>query len=127
MPHNQNSKQKYHEKEIKIPEIAENVETAVVAGILVSKGDEVSEDQSLVELETDKATTDLPSPHAGVIDEIKVNEGDEVKVDQVIMVIETKDSKKEKEQEKDDDQDAIEKEKNEEAENETSKAKRGRG
>jgi pyruvate dehydrogenase E2 component (dihydrolipoamide acetyltransferase) len=75
-------------KEIKIPDIAENVETGLVAGILVSKGDKVSVDQSLVEIETDKATTDIPSPYDGVVDEIKVKEGDEVKVNQVIMIIE---------------------------------------
>ena len=76
-------------KEIKIPEIAENVETGLIAGILVSKGDKVKADQSLVEIETDKATTDLPSPYDGVIEEIKVEEGDEVKVNQTIMIIET--------------------------------------
>ncbi|KOH45246.1 2-oxo acid dehydrogenase subunit E2 [Sunxiuqinia dokdonensis] len=76
-------------KEIKIPEIAESVETGLVAGILVSVGDKVDEDQGLVEIETDKATTDIPSPYAGVVDEIKVSEGDEVKVNQVIMIIET--------------------------------------
>jgi pyruvate dehydrogenase E2 component (dihydrolipoamide acetyltransferase) len=76
-------------KEVKIPDIAENVETGVIAGILVSEGDKVSEDQPLVEIETDKATTDLPSPYEGVIDEIKISEGDEVKVNQVIMIIET--------------------------------------
>lgn len=76
-------------REIKIPEIAENVETALVAGILVSEGDKVEEEQSLVEIETDKATTDLPSPVAGTVKKIKVKEGDEVKVDQVIMIIET--------------------------------------
>ena len=75
-------------KEIKIPDIAENVETGIIAGILVSKGDKVDEDQSVVEIETDKATTDIPSPYAGIVDEIKVKEGDEVKVDQVIMIIE---------------------------------------
>ena len=76
-------------KEIKIPEIAENVETGLIAGILVSKGDNVKADQSLVEIETDKATTDLPSPYDGVIEEIRVEEGDEVKVNQTIMIIET--------------------------------------
>ena len=96
-------------KEIKIPDIAENVETGLIAGILVSKGDKVEEDQSVVEIETDKATTDIPSPYAGVVDEIKVKEGDEVKVNQVIMIIEVeengegeeeKDEGKEKEEEK---------------------------
>jgi pyruvate dehydrogenase E2 component (dihydrolipoamide acetyltransferase) len=75
-------------KEIKIPDIAENVETGLIAGILVSKGDKIEKDQSVVEIETDKATTDIPSPYAGVVDEIKVKEGDEVKVNQVIMIIE---------------------------------------
>ncbi|WP_159517400.1 2-oxo acid dehydrogenase subunit E2 [Sunxiuqinia indica] len=76
-------------KEIKVPDIAENVETGLIAGILVSKGDKVAEDQSVVEIETDKATTDIPSPFAGTVAEIKVSEGDEVKVNQVIMIIET--------------------------------------
>jgi pyruvate dehydrogenase E2 component (dihydrolipoamide acetyltransferase) len=76
-------------KEIKIPDIAENVETGLIAGILVSEGDKVSADQPVVEIETDKATTDIPSPFDGVVGEIKVKEGDEVKVNQVIMIIET--------------------------------------
>jgi pyruvate dehydrogenase E2 component (dihydrolipoamide acetyltransferase) len=88
-------------KEIKIPDIAENVDTGLIAGILVSKGDEISADQAVVEVETDKATTDIPSPYAGIVDEIKVEEGDEVKVGQVIMIIETEeeesDAKPEKE------------------------------
>ena len=79
-------------KEIKIPDIAENVETGLVAGILVAKGDKVSADQSLVEIETDKATTDIPSPYNGVVDEIKVKEGEEVKVNQVIMIIEVEEN-----------------------------------
>lgn len=122
-------------KEVKIPDIAENVETGVVASILVSEGDEVSEDQSLVEIETDKATTDLPSPYEGTIDEIKIEEGDEVKVGQVIMIIETegegkkedgeKDEEKEekKEEQKDSGQEEKkEKEKSEEKEKEEEKS-----
>ncbi len=85
-------------KEIKIPDIAENVETGLIAGVLVSVGDKVSEDQPVVEIETDKATTDIPSPFEGVVEEIKVEEGDEVKVNQVIMIIETEG----KEEKKDD-------------------------
>ena len=108
-------------KEVKIPEIAENVETAIVAGILVSEGDKVTEDQSLVEIETDKATTDLPAPVAGVIAEIKVKEGDEVKVDQVIMIIETEaEEEKEKEPEKKDEDGEKTEDKKEEKEEEES-------
>ena len=99
-------------KEIKIPDIAENVETGLIAGILVSKGDKVEEDQSVVEIETDKATTDIPSPYAGVVDEIKVKEGDEVKVNQVIMIIESAEEGTEEEEK--DTAKAGEKEKQEE-------------
>lgn len=87
-------------KEVKIPEIAENVETGIIAGILVSEGDKVKTDQSLVEIETDKATTDLPSPYEGTIEEIKVKEGDEVKVNQVIIIIETEAGEEEKGEDK---------------------------
>jgi pyruvate dehydrogenase E2 component (dihydrolipoamide acetyltransferase) len=76
-------------KEIKVPDIAENVEKGIIAAVLVSEGDKVSVDQPLVEIETDKATTDIPSDYDGVVKEIKVSEGDEVKVNQVLMIIET--------------------------------------
>jgi pyruvate dehydrogenase E2 component (dihydrolipoamide acetyltransferase) len=104
-------------KEVKIPEIAENVEKGLIAGILVLEGDKVKADQPLVEIETDKATTDLPSPYDGVIEEIKVKEGDEVKVHQVIMIIETESGDEEgegkgesEEESKDQDQDIGESE-----------------
>lgn len=80
------------DKEVKIPDIAENVDTGLIAGILVSEGDEVKKDQPLVEVETDKATTDIPSEHNGKVKEIKVKEGDEVKVHQVIMILEVSES-----------------------------------
>ncbi|MCB2196716.1 MAG: 2-oxo acid dehydrogenase subunit E2 [Bacteroidetes bacterium] len=79
-------------KEIKIPDIAENVEKGLIAGVLVSEGDKVSKDQPLVEIETDKATTDIPSDYDGVIKEVKVSQGDEVSVNQVIMIIEVKEA-----------------------------------
>ena len=85
-------------KEIKIPDIAENVETGLIAGILVKKGDKVNEEQAVVEVETDKATTDIPSPFSGIVDEIRVSEGDEVSVDQVIMIIEVENDKEEETQ-----------------------------
>ena len=82
-------------KEVKIPDIAENVESGLVAGILVSEGDKVDEDQPLVEIETDKAATDIPSPYKGTVSEIKIKEGDEVKVNQVIMIIDTPEGQEE--------------------------------
>jgi pyruvate dehydrogenase E2 component (dihydrolipoamide acetyltransferase) len=76
-------------KEIKLPEIADNVTTAVVLEILVSEGDNVEKDDSLAEMESDKATFELPSEEAGVVKEIKIKEGDEVKVGQVMFTIDT--------------------------------------
>ncbi len=81
-------------KEIKVPDIAENVEKGTIAAVLVSEGDKVSVDQPLVEIETDKASTDIPSEFEGVVAEVRVKEGDEVKVNQVIMVIETEEEDK---------------------------------
>jgi len=76
-------------KEIKLPEIADNVTTAVVLEILVSAGDKVEKDDSLAEMESDKATFELPSDVSGTVKEIKVSTGDEVKVGQVMFTIDT--------------------------------------
>lgn len=76
-------------QEVKVPELAEGVESAVVVKVLVEPGDRVQQEQALLELETDKATAELPSPVAGEVVEIKVAEGDEVQVGQVIMTVET--------------------------------------
>ncbi|MFN2396200.1 MAG: 2-oxo acid dehydrogenase subunit E2 [Bacteroidales bacterium] len=76
-------------KEIKLPEIADNVTSAVVLEILVSAGDKVAADDSLAEMESDKASFELPSDFDGVIKEVKVSEGDEVKVGQVMFTIDT--------------------------------------
>jgi pyruvate dehydrogenase E2 component (dihydrolipoamide acetyltransferase) len=103
-------------KEIKVPDIAESVQTGMITSVLVKKGDHVSVDQPVVEIETDKASTDIPSPFEGVVDEIKVKEGDEVKVNQVIMILETdeKEDKTDKEPEKEED-DQERKEKDEDS------------
>jgi pyruvate dehydrogenase E2 component (dihydrolipoamide acetyltransferase) len=86
-------------KEIKVPDIAENVEKGTIAAVLVSEGDNVTVDQPLVEIETEKASTDIPSLYEGVVVEIRVKVGDEVKVNQVIMVLETSDQGEQPEEE----------------------------
>lgn len=108
-------------KEIKIPDIAENVETGLIASILVSEGDEVTTDQPLVEVETDKATTEIPSEYDGVVKEIKVKEGDEIKVNQVIILLETESSEdKSNEKEEQDEDESNEKEEKKETNESTS-------
>lgn len=86
-------------KDIKIPDIAENVEKGTISNVLVTEGDEVDLEQPLVEVETDKATTDIPSPFKGKILEIKVSQGEEVKVNQIIMIIEVNDGEQKDENE----------------------------
>ena len=76
-------------QEVKLPEISENVESGEVIEILVSAGDMVEKDQPLVELETEKAAFEVPSPHAGRIKEITIEEGQTVNIGQVIARIDT--------------------------------------
>jgi pyruvate dehydrogenase E2 component (dihydrolipoamide acetyltransferase) len=73
--------------EFKIPELGENVEKGDVVRVLVNVGDMVKVDQSVLELETDKATIEVPSSIAGKVAEIKVKTGDKVKVGQVVLVL----------------------------------------
>jgi len=80
--------------EFKIPELGENIESGTVAKIIVSVGDQVKKDQSLIELETDKAVVEVPANKAGKISKILVSEGDEVKVGQSILVIDEGDGEK---------------------------------
>jgi pyruvate dehydrogenase E2 component (dihydrolipoamide acetyltransferase) len=72
--------------EFKLPELGENVEKGDVVRVLVAVGDSIKVDQSILELETDKATIDVPSSVAGVVKEIRVKAGDKVKVGQVVLV-----------------------------------------
>ena len=74
--------------DFQIPNLGENVEKADVARVLVKVGDTIKVDQSLFELETDKATVEVPSTVAGKVTEIKVKAGDKVKSGQVASVVE---------------------------------------
>ena len=73
---------------IKLPELGENVDSGDLTKILVSVGDTVSKDQALLELETDKATIEVPSPVSGVIKELHVQEGRKVKVGDPLFTVE---------------------------------------
>ncbi len=73
---------------VELPALAENVESASVLSVLVSVGDQVEVDQTIIEFETDKATVELPSPCAGRVVAIRVSEGDEVPVGASLMEIE---------------------------------------
>jgi pyruvate dehydrogenase E2 component (dihydrolipoyllysine-residue acetyltransferase) len=76
-------------KDIRIPEISENVTSGNVVAVLVQPGDEVRVDDTLIEFETDKAVVEIPSPFEGRITEVLVQEGDEMNVGDVIAKIDT--------------------------------------
>lgn len=73
--------------EFKIPELGENIAEATVTKVLVKPEDQVSKDQPLVELETDKATVEVPSSVSGVVKEVRIKEGEKAKVGDVVFVI----------------------------------------
>jgi pyruvate dehydrogenase E2 component (dihydrolipoamide acetyltransferase) len=74
--------------DFKLPELGENVAAGDVLTILVKAGDTIAKDQAVLELETDKATIEVPSSVAGKVAEIKVKVGDKVKTGQVILTVE---------------------------------------
>ena len=73
---------------ITLPILAEGVDKASVSYWFKQVGDTVKKDEDLVELVTDKATFNMPSPVAGTVKKILVSEGDSAKVGQEIAVIE---------------------------------------
>jgi len=73
--------------EIKVPDIGDNGSVPVIE-ILVQVGDTVTKEQSLITLESDKATMEIPSSAAGVVKEIKLKIGDEVSEGSVIAIVE---------------------------------------
>ena len=68
-----------------LPELGEQIESGDVLRVLVKSGDIVEKDQAVLELETDKATIEVPSTVAGKVKEVKVKAGDKVKVGQAIL------------------------------------------
>lgn len=70
---------------VELPFLAEGIEGGDVVQILVQEGDQVEEGQSLLELETDKATVPVPAPAAGTVARLLVNRGDHVNVGQAIV------------------------------------------
>jgi len=70
-----------------LPELGENISTGDVLRVLVKPGDTIQKEQAVLELETDKATIEVPSSVAGQVKEVKVKAGDKVKVGQAILSV----------------------------------------
>jgi pyruvate dehydrogenase E2 component (dihydrolipoamide acetyltransferase) len=73
--------------EFKLPDLGEGLTEGEVARWLVAEGQEIAEDDPLVEIQTDKTTVEIPSPAGGVVSQILVQEGDVVPVGTVLVVI----------------------------------------
>lgn len=71
-----------------LPELGEGIEKATVSYWFFKVGDKVNEKDDLVELVTDKATFNLPSPASGTISQILYAEGDSVAVGEILGIIE---------------------------------------
>jgi pyruvate dehydrogenase E2 component (dihydrolipoamide acetyltransferase) len=73
--------------DFKLPELGENVAAGDVMRILVKVGDTIAKDQAVLELETDKATIEVPSSVAGVVKDVQVKTGEKIKVGQTILTV----------------------------------------
>jgi dihydrolipoamide dehydrogenase len=73
---------------VKVPDIGDFKNVGVIE-VLVKPGDTVSKEQSLITLESDKASIEIPAPEPGVINELKVKVGNKVSEGDVILMLET--------------------------------------
>jgi pyruvate/2-oxoglutarate dehydrogenase complex dihydrolipoamide acyltransferase (E2) component len=73
--------------EFRLPDLGEGLTEAEIARWLVAEGEQVAEDQPLVEVQTDKTTVEIPSPRAGTVLKVLVEEGDVAPVGAVLVVI----------------------------------------
>src|ERR1035437_4165488 len=73
--------------EIKVPDIGDFAEVTVIE-LMVKPGDTITPDQSLITVESDKASMEIPSSHGGVVKELKVKLGDKVKEGSLVLLLE---------------------------------------
>src|SRR5512137_415014 len=77
--------------DIQVPDIGD-FESVAVIELLVKPGDTVKAEQSLITVESDKASMEIPSSHAGVVKELKVKIGDKVAMGSVVLMLEASES-----------------------------------
>jgi pyruvate dehydrogenase E2 component (dihydrolipoamide acetyltransferase) len=72
----------------KLPELGEGIKSADVVSVLVKPGDVIKKEQGVIEIESEKASAEVPCPFAGKIVEVRIKEGDKIKPGQVIVTVE---------------------------------------
>ena len=75
--------------EFEFPDIGEGIHEGVITKWLVNVGDNINEGESVAEVETDKVTTEIPSPRTGKVSKLNFKKGDKINVGQVFIIIET--------------------------------------
>lgn len=76
-------------EDVRVPELGENIETAEVVSILVEVGQAIKKDQGIIEVESDKASLEIPSSMDGVVSALKVEVGQKIRAGQVIITVDT--------------------------------------
>ena len=88
-------------KDLELPDLGEGIEGAEISEISVSVGDEITKDQTVLILESDKASMEIPSDFTGTLKEILVSTGDEVSTGQLLMKIDSTEESTKEENDKD--------------------------
>lgn len=99
--------------EFRFPDIGEGIHEGTLTKWLVAKGDAINEGDSVVEVETDKVTTEIPASKSGTVAELKFDEGDTIHVGDIFIVIDIEGGsveEDEKKKEKDEKEDVVEEE-----------------
>lgn len=74
--------------EIKLPVLGDGIDSADILEVLVGEGEQIQKEQGIVEVETDKATVEVPSSHSGKVSRVHVSEGETIKVGQTLITLE---------------------------------------
>ena len=88
-------------KDLELPDLGEGIDGAEISEIPVSVGDEITKDQTILILESDKASMEIPSDFTGTLKEILVSTGDEVSTGQLLMKIDSSDESADQEKKED--------------------------
>jgi pyruvate dehydrogenase E2 component (dihydrolipoamide acetyltransferase) len=75
-------------REVKLPDLGENIHNATLLSVLVKPGDVVTAETSILEIETDKATLEVPAGVAGKVLEVRVKDGQKISIGEVVLTLE---------------------------------------
>lgn len=73
--------------DVRLPRLGEGADSGTVASIFVKEGDQITKDQPILELESEKAVASIPTPSSGTVTKLHIKEGDEIKVGQLLISV----------------------------------------